>query len=86
MAIRITPFATMNQRTVAVNDTLDFSHATETAQFILKQLPMGLQKPRLGVICGSGLGGLADTVLSYPRHDVSYSAIPYFPTSSGTAD
>ncbi|KAF3925582.1 hypothetical protein ABW21_db0204365 [Orbilia brochopaga] len=56
----------------------------ETAQFIQSRLPEELRTPAIGVICGSGLGGLADTVESSPRVDIGYSDIPNFPQSTGT--
>ena len=40
--------------------------------------------PSIGIVCGSGLGGLADVVLPQPRCDVDYRDIPYFPCSTGT--
>lgn len=60
-----------------------FSCATKAVHFLEKQLPEALRRPRLGVICGSGLGGLAETVLPQPMLEVPYTSIPHFPSSSG---
>ncbi|KAJ6264798.1 hypothetical protein Dda_0950 [Drechslerella dactyloides] len=54
----------------------------ETARFIQSRVPEDLRSPAVGVICGSGLGGLADTVESSPRVDIAYSDIPNFPQST----
>lgn len=63
-----------------------FARATESAEFIRSQLPKELQNPVLGIICGSGLGGLADTLQPEPapRKAISYEDIPGFPVSRGT--
>ena len=58
------------------------AHAAEALQHIHKQLPSELTKPKVGIVCGSGLGGLVDTVLPAPRHEISYSTIPHFPSST----
>ena len=76
----------MDDYDVTTTNATPVIRAKEAAGFIAEQLPAGLHKPRLGIICGSGLGGLADTVLSQPRHEISYSTIPHFPSSSGIDD
>ena len=58
-------------------------HAAEALRYILGQLPSELAKPKIGIVCGSGLGGLVETVLPHPRHQVPYTAIPHFPPSTG---
>lgn len=63
--------------------TAGFNHATEAVHYIERLLPTILQKPRLGIICGSGLGGLAETVLPQPRQEIPYAAVPHFPSSTG---
>lgn len=67
----------------AVDPTSTFTYAVEAVDFLAKQLPETLRRPKLGIICGSGLGGLADSVLSQPRHEVPYMTIPHFPIGSG---
>ncbi len=58
-------------------------HAAEALDIIQDQLPQALQKPAVAIICGSGLGGLAESVLPHPRHELSYADIPHFPRSTG---
>jgi len=58
-------------------------HAAEALHVIQDQLPQALQKPAVAIICGSGLGGLADSVIPHPRHEIGYADIPYFPQSTG---
>jgi purine-nucleoside phosphorylase len=60
-----------------------FQKATETAQYIQTSLPPSLRSPRVGIICGSGLGGLADTIHPEPKYEVAYADIPHFPISTG---
>lgn len=55
----------------------------EALRFVLDQLPQSLEKPGVGIICGSGLGSLADSVLPHPRHEIRYADIPHFPQSTG---
>jgi purine-nucleoside phosphorylase len=59
-----------------------YEQASEAADFIQKQLSTPIKKPAIGVICGSGLGGLSD-ILAESRQDVHYTEIPYFPQSTG---
>ena len=58
-------------------------NAAEAVRFVQDQLPQALERPAVGIICGSGLGGLADTVLPHPRHEIRYADVPYFPQSTG---
>ncbi|KAH0538719.1 hypothetical protein FGG08_004671 [Glutinoglossum americanum] len=60
-----------------------FQQATETAQHLQRSLPLPLRNPRVGIICGSGLGGLADAIHPKPRHEVAYADIPHFPKPAG---
>ena len=59
------------------------AYATEALQYIDGQLPPSLKRPKVGVVCGSGLGVLAEAVLPDPRHEMPYRAIPHFPQSTG---
>ncbi|KAL8928026.1 MAG: hypothetical protein Q9208_002101 [Pyrenodesmia sp. 3 TL-2023] len=72
----------MEDYTSPKDNSTAFSRASETVQFLEKQLPEALRRPRLGVICGSGLGSLAETVLPQPTEEVPYTSIPHFPSSS----
>ncbi|KAI9367093.1 nucleoside phosphorylase domain-containing protein [Aspergillus egyptiacus] len=47
--------------------------------FIRKLLPTQLQAPRVAIVCGSGLGGLANTLGNELRVEIDYSDIPHFP-------
>lgn len=60
-----------------------FEKAKEAVRFLKKDLPESLQNPRVAIVCGSGLGGLADTVHGTLRAEYEYSAIPHFPCPTG---
>ncbi len=55
----------------------------EAYTFINKNLPSILQSPRVAIVCGSGLGGLANTIDSAQRVEIDYSDIPHFPRLTG---
>ncbi|KAI4186443.1 MAG: hypothetical protein L6R41_003490 [Letrouitia leprolyta] len=74
----------MNNEQPIIDHTSVFEHAVEAVEVLAKRLPETLRRPRLGIICGSGLGGLADSVLTQPRHEIPYAAIPHFPIGSVT--
>jgi purine-nucleoside phosphorylase len=57
--------------------TDDYTRAESAAGFLLSQTPL---RPRVGMILGSGLGGLADELTEATR--VPYSQIPNFPVST----
>lgn len=59
-----------------------FQKSSEALQYLQSKIPPELRSPIMGVICGSGLGGLADTVLPQPRLEVDYKDIPHFPQST----
>ncbi|KAF2861939.1 hypothetical protein K470DRAFT_256476 [Piedraia hortae CBS 480.64] len=55
----------------------------ETVDFLRSHLPERLARPRVAVVCGSGLGGLADVLDMEPEgQSWPYSSIPNFPVSS----
>ncbi|KAJ5231321.1 uncharacterized protein N7469_005909 [Penicillium citrinum] len=56
-----------------------FERATEAVAFLTKDLPEALKKPQVAIVCGSGLGGLAETVQAEPRAEFDYTSIPHFP-------
>ncbi|KAJ9298011.1 hypothetical protein DTO271G3_4232 [Paecilomyces variotii] len=64
-----------------------FEQAKEAAAFLERGLPDGLRNPKVAVICGSGLGGLANTIQEASKVEYEYSSIPHFPlpTVSGHA-
>ena len=55
----------------------DFLHAESAAQFVLNQTPL---QPKIGLVLGSGLGGLADDLADSVR--IPYTQIPCFPRST----
>jgi purine-nucleoside phosphorylase len=61
-----------------------YVRAAETAQHVRSQLPAALQNPKVAIVCGSGLGGLADTIEAEPKVELAYGTIPNFPQSTGT--
>lgn len=60
-----------------------FARATEAADYLRAALQPELQAPRIAVVCGSGLGGLQNTIQASPRLEIPYSQIPHFPRSTG---
>ncbi|MCJ1468636.1 hypothetical protein MMC07_007265 [Pseudocyphellaria aurata] len=56
-------------------------HCEEALHYLNQRIPSELDQPAVGVICGSGLGGLANSVLPQPRLEVPYMDIPHFPQS-----
>lgn len=62
--------------------TLSFRYGYEackaTADWLLNHAPV---RPLVGIVCGSGLGGLADMLKD--QKVFSYSEIPNFPKSTG---
>lgn len=60
-----------------------FQRATETALYLRSALPDALQNPKVAIVCGSGLGGLAETIHEEPRISTAYQDIPNFPQSTG---
>lgn len=60
-----------------------FQRATDTATHIRKLLPEALKNPKVAIVCGSGLGGLADTLNPSPRIETPYGDIPGFAVSTG---
>jgi len=61
-----------------------FQTATESASFIRSKLPDELQTPRVAIVCGSGLGGIASTINDDDvKVEIAYEDIPHFPRSTG---
>jgi purine-nucleoside phosphorylase len=60
-----------------------YQRATETAKYVRSQLPEALQNPKVAIVCGSGLGGLAETIEPEPKVELAYGTIPNFPQSTG---
>lgn len=60
-----------------------FSKANETVEFLRLKLPPALAKPRVAIVCGSGLGGLVATLNDGEREEWAYKDVPNFPQSTG---
>ncbi|CEO58491.1 Putative Purine nucleoside phosphorylase I, inosine and guanosine-specific [Penicillium brasilianum] len=60
-------------------DISAFDRANEAVAFLRSSLPEELQSPKVAIVCGSGLGGLADTVHAEGRAEYDYASIPHFP-------
>jgi purine-nucleoside phosphorylase len=60
-----------------------YQRASDTAQHLRTSLPDSLQYPKVAIVCGSGLGGLADTINPEPRIEKAYGDVPNFPISTG---
>ncbi|KAJ6076609.1 hypothetical protein N7499_008590 [Penicillium canescens] len=63
-------------------DPSSFQRANEAVAHLRNTLPEGLQKPQVAIVCGSGLGGLADTIHPDLRAEYDYGSIPHFPRST----
>lgn len=60
-----------------------YEQAKEAVSFLQGRLPACLQRPQVAIVCGSGLGGLADTIHNIPRAEYDYTSIPHFPRLTG---
>lgn len=60
-----------------------FQKATESASFVRSKLPSELQAPRVAIVCGSGLGGIASTINKGASVEIDYLDIPNFPKTTG---
>jgi len=49
--------------------------------FLVQGLPDHLAQPKVGIVCGSGLGGLVEIIKD--KHEFAYSDIPGFVVSTG---
>jgi purine-nucleoside phosphorylase len=54
-----------------------------SVDYLLERLPEEFKNVRLGIICGSGLGGLVDTIDQETKVEFMYKDIPGFVTSTG---
>ncbi len=58
--------------------------AVEASSYLQNALPHpDIKNPSIAVICGSGLGGLVDTIQDGPRFEASNDSIPHFSTPTG---
>ena len=54
---------------------------TKALDYLHSRLPSDLRRPAIGVICGSGLSGIANTMQN--KEEIPYTEIPDFPHSTG---
>lgn len=64
-------------------DSATSQQTAEALRYLQVKVPPLLHQPVIGIICGSGLKGLADVVLPEPRFEIPYADIPHFPQSTG---
>ncbi|GAB7360171.1 hypothetical protein MBLNU230_g7933t1 [Neophaeotheca triangularis] len=57
-----------------------YEKAVETVEFLRHKLPQDLSRPRVAIVCGSGLGGLTTTV-NEGFVDFAYKDVPNMPLS-----
>lgn len=62
-----------------------FQRAADTAKWVQNNVPAELRNPQVAIVCGSGLGGLAETIHKEPVHETAYANIPNFPQSTGAS-
>ena len=60
-----------------------YGKAVETVEFLRLKLPAALAKPRVAIVCGSGLGGLVSTLNDDVKEEWAYKDVPHFPQSTG---
>jgi purine-nucleoside phosphorylase len=60
-----------------------YVEATEAATHLRDSLPQELRNPSIAIICGSGLGGLADTLQDRPRFEISNESVPHLSSPTG---
>ncbi|KAF2434660.1 hypothetical protein EJ08DRAFT_425375 [Tothia fuscella] len=59
-----------------------YERVQATAEHLRKSLASELQYPKVAIVCGSGLGGLADTINPEPRVEIPYKDVPGFAVST----
>ncbi|KAK4692521.1 hypothetical protein P7C71_g4710, partial [Lecanoromycetidae sp. Uapishka_2] len=59
-----------------------YEWAEDALRYLRPMIPAELRGPVIGIICGSGLNGLADTVISEPQFSIPYKDIPHFQSST----
>ncbi|KAK0662378.1 putative purine nucleoside phosphorylase [Lasiodiplodia hormozganensis] len=76
------PLPAMSSDNVVAAPGAVYKRATETAQFLKENVPAELRSPKVAIVCGSGLGGLAETIHKEPVYATPYANIPNFPQST----
>ena len=68
-------------KSITVCCSCTYEDVQSTAHYLLEQT---VHRPKIGIICGSGLGGLCDML---ENTDVmAYETIPNFPMSTGESN
>lgn len=62
-----------------------YTEALQAVKYLLDLVPKELHSPVIGIICGSGLGGLARVLNEEPQIAIPYQEIPHFPKSTGAS-
>lgn len=66
-----------------IQNKATFKEVEEAVSYLKARLPTALQKPRVAVVCGTGLGGLANTIHGKLKVEHDYTSIPHFPRLTG---
>jgi purine-nucleoside phosphorylase len=61
----------------------EYERAQSALKAILSKLPEEHQKPRVAIICGTGLGGIAEVLEPKTLIEIPYEDIPHFRVSTG---
>ena len=64
-------------------ETATSQQTAEALRYLYAKVPSKLHQPVIGIICGSGLNGLADALLPEPRFGIPYTDIPHFSPCTG---
>lgn len=67
----------------AMTATITESTYISSAEYLKQRIPEHFKEARLAIICGSGLGGLVDTIEQSSKIEIPYNEIPGFVTSTG---
>jgi purine-nucleoside phosphorylase len=62
--------------------SIQYTMTQKATEYINGVLPGTIPRPRVGIICGSGLGGLVSTFHPDPQISIPYADIPNFPVGT----
>lgn len=60
-----------------------YENASKAADYIKKLYPLGFDFPKVAIICGTGLGGIANIIDPSSIVEIPYKDIPGFMVSTG---
>lgn len=66
------------ETTFGGHDPYSYEHIEKIAKYLLEETKI---RPKVGIICGTGLGGLAELIED--KDSFPYEKIPDFPRSTG---